>query len=89
MAVLCYSLGLAEYMKREVATWNRKERPAFVGTFHEFGIQRGAPREGDRNNSQFWEIDLPQLMDGLADGLDPKAKYDAVIVDEAQDFGLL
>ncbi|MEU4603472.1 NERD domain-containing protein [Kribbella sp. NPDC023972] len=86
VAVLCYSLGLAEYMKREVATWHRKERPAFVGTFHEFGVQWGAPAQGDRNDSQFWEFDLPELMDQLAERLDPKAKYDSVIVDEAQDF---
>jgi hypothetical protein len=86
VAVLCYSLGLAEYMKREVATWHRKERPAFVGTFHEFGVQWGAPAQGDRNESQFWEVDLPELMDQLAERLDPKAKYDSVIVDEAQDF---
>ena len=43
MALLCYSIGLAEYLKREVATWPRKHRPAFVGTFHEFGKQWGAP----------------------------------------------
>ena len=85
VALLCYSLGLAEHLKREVATWGRKDRPAFVGTFHEFGLQWGAP-EGDRSNSDFWEVDLPQLMGDLAEDLDDKHKYDAVIVDEAQDF---
>ncbi|KQZ67142.1 MULTISPECIES: nuclease-related domain-containing DEAD/DEAH box helicase [unclassified Nocardioides] len=85
VAVLCYSLGLAEHLKREVSTWNRKERPAFVGTFHDFGKQWGAP-EGDRTNSDFWEVDLPQLMGDLAEGLDDGAKFDAIIVDEAQDF---
>ena len=54
VALLCYSIGLAEYLKREVATWPRNHRPAFVGTFHEFGRQWGAP-EGDRQNSEFWE----------------------------------
>ena len=85
VALLCYSIGLAEYLKREVATWHRKDRPAFVGTFHEFGKQWGAP-EGDRTNSDFWETELPELMGDLAEGLDDKQKYDAVIVDEAQDF---
>jgi len=85
VALLCYSLGLAEYLKRQVATWHRKERPAFVGTFHEFGRQWGAP-VGDRQNSAFWEEELPMIMAGLAEGLTDKDKYDAVVVDEAQDF---
>lgn len=85
VALLCYSLGLAEYLKREVATWHRKERPRFVGTFHEFGKQWGAP-DGDRMNSTFWEIELPLLMGDLAKELPERNKYDAVIVDEAQDF---
>ena len=85
VALLCYSLGLAEYLKRTVATWHRKERPAFVGTFHEFGKQWGAP-DGDRQDSAFWEESLPQLMAELAGGLADKQRYDAVIVDEAQDF---
>ncbi|GAA3530463.1 nuclease [Aeromicrobium flavum] len=85
VAMLCYSLGLAEYLKREVQTWNRKERPAFVGTFHEFGRQWGAP-DGDRTDSDFWETRLPAMMSDLADDLADGKKYDAVIVDEAQDF---
>ena len=85
VAVLCYSLGLAEFLRREVATWNRKERPAFVGTFHDFGKQWGAP-DGGRTDSAFWEDELPLLMADLAAGLDNHAKYDAIIVDEAQDF---
>ena len=85
VALLCYSLGLAEHLKREVATWGRKERPAFVGTFHDFGKQWGAP-DGDRTDSHFWEVELPDLMGDLAEALPEKDRYDAVIVDEAQDF---
>lgn len=85
VALLCYSLGLAEYLQREVATWKRQERPAFVGTFHAFGKQWGAP-DGDRTDSDFWETDLPALMGDLASALPEKDRYDSVIVDEAQDF---
>lgn len=85
VALLCYSLGLAEYLKQQVRSWNRKERPAFVGTFHEFGRQWGAP-DGDRTDSDFWERRLPALMSDLADDLPEGKKYDSVIVDEAQDF---
>ncbi|MGB0099110.1 MAG: NERD domain-containing protein [Nocardioides sp.] len=85
VALLCYSIGLAEYLKRQVADWPRNHRPAFVGTFHEFGKQWGAP-EGDRQDSVFWEETLPDLMGDLAEELTDNNKYDAVVVDEAQDF---
>lgn len=85
VALLCYSIGLAEYLKRQVAGWPRNHQPAFVGTFHEFGMQWGAP-EGDRQDGVFWEETLPDLMGDLAEELTDNVKYDAVVVDEAQDF---
>jgi hypothetical protein len=85
VALLCYSIGLAEHLKRQVATWDRRHRPAFVGTFHAFGKQWGAA-EGDRSDSEFWEERLPAEMAELATALPDGKKYDAVIVDEAQDF---
>jgi hypothetical protein len=85
VALLCYSIGLAEHLKRQVASWQRRHRPAFVGTFHELGMLWGAPT-GDRENSSFWELELPGLMEELAAELADGSKYDAVIVDEAQDF---
>ncbi len=85
VALLCYSIGLAEHLRRQVATWDRRHRPAFVGTFHAFGQQWGAA-EGDRTDSEFWEEQLPAEMAELAAALPDKHKYDAVIVDEAQDF---
>lgn len=85
VAVLCYSIGLAEHLKRKVASWHRKDRPAFVGTFHELGMEWGAP-DGDRADSEFWEERLPQLMAGLADEVAVGKRFDAIVVDEAQDF---
>ena len=85
VALLCYSIGLAEHLKREVATWHHRHRPAFVGTFHDFGRQWGAS-DGDRQDSEFWEERLPAEMAELAAAQPDGKKYDAVIVDEAQDF---
>lgn len=85
VALLCYSIGLAEHLQREVTTWHRKERPAFVGTFAELGRRWGAPR-GERIDSDFWEVHLPRLMAGLAEELPPEERFDAIVVDESQDF---
>lgn len=85
VALLCYSIGLAEHLKRVVAGWSWKERPAFVGTFHEFGLQWGAAT-GTRQDSDFWENQLPAEMARLAAALPHSGTYDSIIVDEAQDF---
>lgn len=85
VAVICYSLGLAAYFNRVVESWGRKHRPAFVGTFHALGRIWGAP-DGSRDNSDFWEVELPAIMKELAAGLADGQKFDSIIVDEAQDF---
>lgn len=85
VALLCYSIGLAEYFKRVVADWPHRHRPAFVGTFAELGRSWGAP-DGDRTDSDFWEVQLPATMAGLAQGLPRNQRFDTIIVDEAQDF---
>jgi hypothetical protein len=85
VALLCYSIGLAGYLKRQVAALPRRHRPAFVGTFHELGMQWGAP-DGSREDSDFWEVSLPGLMGDLAQQLQDKERFDAIVVDEAQDF---
>ncbi|WP_183093208.1 nuclease-related domain-containing DEAD/DEAH box helicase [Nocardioides stalactiti] len=85
VALLCYSIGLAEHFKRVTATWRRQERPAFVGTFEELGRTWGAP-SGTREDSAFWEEELPALMAGLAAELPDGKRFDSIVVDEAQDF---
>jgi hypothetical protein len=85
VALLCYSIGLAEYFKRVVSGWPRRQRPAYVGSFAELGRSWGAP-DGDRTDSDFWEVELPQRMTELAAELPPGHRFDSIIVDEAQDF---
>ncbi|HET8602240.1 MAG TPA: NERD domain-containing protein [Segeticoccus sp.] len=85
VALVCYSIGLAEYFKRQLAGVPRRQRPAFVGTFADLGRLWGAPT-GSREDSDFWERELPRRMATLASELDDGHKFDAIIVDEAQDF---
>lgn len=85
VALICYSRGLATYLRRRVAQLPAKERPAYVGTFHEMGQSWGAPQGAD-DDSDFWETRLPAAMAGLAAALPPQERFDSVVVDEAQDF---
>ena len=91
VALVCYSHGLASYLERITATWSRRQQPAYVGEFHDLGKRWGAPEGPDesvRNDDtvQFWEHDLPIHMADLAAQLEPGHRFDAIVVDEAQDF---
>ena len=91
IALICYSHGLASYLRRHVDTLPRKERPAYVGEYHALGRLWGAPSGPDESDrsvgaAEFWERVLPQRMAELARALPDRQRYDTVVVDEAQDF---
>ena len=86
VALLCYSLGLASWFKRSMLGVDRRHRPAFVGTFEDLAGYLGVGEFGTRDNATFWEEDLPRRMAELVADLPDGKKFDAVVVDEAQDF---
>jgi ATP:corrinoid adenosyltransferase len=87
VALVCYSRGLAAYLERRIAAIpNRRHRPAFVGTFHALGEKWGAVLPETTDDRDGWEVRLPADMTGLAAQLPDGQRYDAVVVDEAQDF---
>lgn len=87
VALVCYSIGLSQYFKRQLAGAPRNHRPAFAGSFedlaNEWGIETASH---DRNDAHFWERDLAARMTEVAAALPDGKRFDAVIVDEAQDF---
>ena len=86
VALLCYSRGLGRYLERVTQQWPPRERPAFVGLFHELPIAWGAERGSD-NDSDYWESGLPVLLGELATDRPASELFDSVVVDEGQDFG--
>jgi len=91
VALLCYSHGLASYLKRITRNWKRRQQPGYVGEFHTLGMQWGAPEGPDESErtaqtAQFFEHDLPALMLELAQNLPAGQRFDSIIIDEAQDF---
>lgn len=85
VALLCYSRGLASFLKRRAEGLPRKATPAYIGTFHGLGIEWGAESRGD-DDSDYWERELPERMVALAAALPVGRRFDAVVVDEVQDF---
>ena len=86
VAVVCYSYGLAIYLRRSLQAGPASKRPTFVGTFEDFGRRWGITDFGSRDDPTFWEVDLPRQMAERAAGLKHDEKFDVIIVDEAQDF---
>jgi hypothetical protein len=85
VALMCYSRGLAEFLVRRVATLPMDQRPAYVGTFHGLGIGWGV-LPGSDDDSAYWEEFLPTEMVSLAGRLPASERFDAIVIDEAQDF---
>jgi ATP:corrinoid adenosyltransferase len=87
VALLCYSRGLASFLTRRTEGWDRKDTPAYIGTFHglgnEWGIEVRLDNDTDR---RYWEQDLPNQMAEAAKALPEGKRFDAVVVDEVQDF---
>lgn len=83
VALLCFSRGLATWLARRVT--QLPAQPAYVGTFHSLGIGWGAPPQQSAG-PEFFEHELPAAMRRLAAGLDDSERFDAIVVDEAQDF---
>ncbi|WP_098465458.1 nuclease-related domain-containing DEAD/DEAH box helicase [Isoptericola jiangsuensis] len=86
VALLCCSRGLGRYFERITATWPARERPAWVGLFHDLPRAWGATGGRD-DDPDYWERDLPLELGRLAGERDHADLFDTVVVDEAQDFG--
>lgn len=86
VAVVCYSYGLATYLRRTLLVGQASKRPTFVGTFEDLGRRWMLTDFGCRDESSFWEVELPRQMAALASQLTHDDKFDAIIVDEVQDF---
>jgi len=86
VALLCYSIGLARYFNRQLECAPRNHRPAFVGSFEDLARHWGVTEFASRDDSDFWEQQLPAMMGSLAQALPVGQRFDAIIVDEAQDF---
>ncbi|MCS6710809.1 NERD domain-containing protein [Brachybacterium sp. EF45031] len=101
-ALLCYSRGLARHFQLLAAQWPLNERPAYVGLFHDLPVHWGAddeqahllarggdalsPQEQRETIAAFYEEHLPRALPEVAAAQPPEELFDAIVVDEAQDF---
>ncbi|SDR78653.1 PhoH-like protein [Brevibacterium sandarakinum] len=88
VALMCYSRGLGRFLQLFTAQWPEEGRPAYVGLFHDLPISWGAA-PGSDDDSEYWEHRLPRQLKDLADERPRNNLFDAIVIDEGQDFSLL
>jgi len=92
--LLCFNRFLAAHLERTVASWDLPAGEVMARHFHgicqdaadALGVEPDFPPEGaGEQQSRFWNVTFPLvLMEAWADGALPQ--WDAILVDEAQDF---
>jgi len=83
---LCYSRALSAYIRHLVESWDKSERIDVVKTFHALARDWGVTVPAGVNDD-FWESTATLEFIKKAIQAPESEKFDAIIVDEAQDFG--
>jgi hypothetical protein len=85
VGILVYNRGLASYMQRKCDEIEEGLKPAYLSTFHQFANKLGST-EGDMTGFiENWVGHEEKIMTGVAK-MPESEKFDAWVVDEAQDF---
>ncbi|MCI0713900.1 MAG: NERD domain-containing protein [Chloroflexi bacterium] len=90
----CYNRALAEYLSESPVASRMMIKHFHSLAYHVFKTADNAAlwrelmeeERSDEENSSFWTDTLPDHMMSLADGLPATEKFDAIVVDEGQDF---
>lgn len=94
VAIVCRSRGLSRYLQRVVEHWDARDRPAFVGVPQDllrfWGREPGiipGPVADAVEGADYWSRRLPLALLDLAVRRPDVELFDALLVDEAQEFG--
>ena len=81
----CFNRPLAEYLRGSIGTAEGVDVFTFHGLAEELATRASVPLNKRHADPTYYDVDLPQA---LADAIDrlPEHRYDAIVVDEAQDI---
>ncbi len=85
IGIVAYNRGLVSYLRKKGLELQESARPEFIGTFHEFAKQIGTTAGAPANYNEESDPYANALIQA-AEKLSEDEKFDAFIVDEAQDF---
>lgn len=90
VAIVCRSRGLSRFLQRVSLRWDSRDRPAFIGIPQEllrrWGVESNPSRATGRGE-RYWEQDLPDRLYAVAVRRPDVERFDALLVDEAEEFG--
>jgi hypothetical protein len=85
VGLVTFNRGLVTYLKNKANELPDSERPVWVGTFHQFAIYLGTTAGSPASYTDPEDSFEPQLITAVKQ-MDEGRKFDAWVVDEAQDF---
>lgn len=88
VALVCFNIGLSAHLKQVCADLDEKSRPDFVGSLFEDlpSVWHTNLEEFRQENQDFWEHSVPEGLAKRAAIQSAQLKFDAWVIDEAQDF---
>jgi len=85
VGIVAFNRGITTYMQNKVLELEGSNRPSWVGTFHSFANYMGSTAGSAGNYDEDNDIYAASLISS-AEQLEDDKKFDAFVVDEAQDF---
>lgn len=85
-ALICYNVGLANFLRKTVSQWPQDERPKYVGTFHALLEDKWQVDHPVTNDKDYWNSASVEKAKNNLLNRPSLTKFDAFVVDEAQDF---
>jgi len=85
VGIIAFNRGLLTYMQNKTSELSESERPAWIGTFHDFATKIGSTAGSPKFYREPVDRYGPALLEAV-NKLKDEDKFDAWIVDEAQDF---
>jgi hypothetical protein len=81
----CFNRPLAEYLRASIGTAEGVDVFTFHGLAEELATRAGVTLNKRHDDPTYFDVDLPQALADAVERL-PEHRYDAVVVDEAQDI---
>jgi hypothetical protein len=85
VAIVSYNRGLTSYMHIKNDELADESKVSFVGTFHDFATYIGSNAGSPKNYGEAIDPYRDDLL-AKAAALEPAKRFDAMVIDEAQDF---
>jgi superfamily I DNA/RNA helicase len=85
VGIVAFNTGLLSYMQNKTTELPENERPAWIGTFHAFATKIGSTAGSPNFYREPVDRYGPALLEAV-NKLKNEEKFDAWIIDEAQDF---